>query len=125
MLHTKCQPNDAKKFMYVGDEKLVEVKAIEHFRLLLKTEIYLGLKETFIVPTFRHNLVSIYILDKLGYICSFRNSQFSLYLNSNIVGIAGFENLYLLDIVASYYETLHVSSCGTKRKLTNENSATL
>ena len=102
MLHTKSQPNDAEKFIYVGDEKSVEVKDIEHFRLLLKTEIYLGLKETFIVPSFRHNLVSIYILDKLGFICSFRNSQFSLYLNSNIVGIdslSGFENLYLLDIV--------------------------
>ena len=67
-------------------------------------------------------------MDKLGYICSFENSQFSLYLNSNILGIgslSGFDNLYLLDIIASYYETLHVSSCGTKRKWTNENSTTL
>ena len=31
----------------------------------------------------------------------------------------------MLDIIVSYYETLHVSSRGTKRKLTNENSATL
>ena len=31
----------------------------------------------------------------------------------------------MLDIITSYYETLHVSSRGTKRKLTNENSATL
>ena len=42
-----------------------------------------------------------------------------------LVFISGFENLYLLDITASYYETLHVSSCGTKRKLTDENSTTL
>ena len=61
-------------------------------------------------------------------IYSFKNSQFSLYLNSNIVGtgsLSGFGNLYLLGIIASYYETLHVSSRGTKRKLTNENVATL
>ena len=88
----------------------------------------MDLKETFIVLSFRRNLVSIYLLDKMGYTRSFENNQFSLYLNSNIVGTgssSGFDNLYLFDIIVSYYETLHVSSCGTKRKLTNENSATL
>ena len=58
----------------------------------------------------------------------YKNNQFSLYLNSNIVGtssLSGFDNLYLLDIIASYYETLNISSRGTKRKLTNENSMTL
>ena len=42
-----------------------------------------------------------------------------------LIFLSGFDNLYLLDIIASYYETLHVSLCGTKRKLTNENSTTL
>ena len=121
-------PNDAKRFIYVGNGKSMEVEAIGHFRLLLRIEIYLDLKETFIVPSFRRNLVYISILDKFSYTCSFGNSQFSLYLNSNIVStgsLLGFDNLYLLDIIASYYETLHVSSHGTKRKLTNENSTTL
>ena len=36
-----------------------------------------------------------------------------------------FENLYLLNIIASYNKTLHASSCGTKRKLTNKKSVTL
>ena len=52
-------PNDAKRFIYVGDGKSVEVEAIGHFRLLLKTRIYLDLKETFIVPSFKRNLVFI------------------------------------------------------------------
>ena len=80
------------------------------------------------MPSFRRNLVFIFVLDKLGYTCSLRHSQLSLYLSSNIVGIGSlseFDNLYLLNIIVSYYETLHVSSCGTKRKLTNENFATL
>ena len=34
-------------------------------------------------------------------------------------------NLYLLDIIVSYNESLHVESRGTKRKLSNDNSATL
>ena len=125
---SKRAPNDAERFIYMSDEKSMEVEAIEHFRLLLNTRIYLDLKDTFIVLSFRRNLVFIFVLDKLGYTCSFGNSQFSLYLNSNIVGtgsLSGFENLYSLDIIASYHETLHVSSHGTKRKLTNENFATL
>ena len=39
-------PNDAERFIYVGDGKSMEVEAIGHFRLLLKTGIYLDLKET-------------------------------------------------------------------------------
>ena len=64
----------------------------------------------------------------MGYTCSFGNSQFSLYLNSNNIGIdilSRFNNLYLLNIIVLYYETFHVSSRGTKRKLTNEYYTTL
>ena len=35
------------------------------------------------------------------------------------------DNLYMLDIVASYHETLQLSTRGVKRKLTNENSSSL
>ena len=74
----------------------MEVKTIGPFRLLSKTRIYLNLKETFIVLSFRQNLVSISILDILGYTCSFENSQFNLYLNSNNVdtgSLSGFDDL--------------------------------
>ena len=67
-------PNDAKRFIYVGIGKSMEVEAIGHFRLLLKTEIYLDLKETFIIPSFRRNLVSNSVLDKRDYTCSFENN---------------------------------------------------
>ena len=77
----------------MGDGKSVEVEAIGNFRLLLKTGIYLDLKETFIVPSFRGNLVSIFVLDKLGYTCSFENSKFCLCLNSNIVGAGSLSGL--------------------------------
>ena len=122
------KPNDAERFIYMGDGKSVIVEAIGIFRLLLETGFYLDLKETHVVPSFRRNLVSISILDKSGYSCSFRNNKFSLFLNSNIVGtgsLSFYDNLYLLDTIASFNETLHVELCGTKRKLTNENSALL
>ena len=41
-------PNNAKISIYVSDGKSMEVEAIGHFRLLLKTEINLDLKEMFI-----------------------------------------------------------------------------
>jgi len=112
----------------VGDEKSVEVEAIGHFRLLLGTGLYLDLKDTFIVLSFRQNLVSVSLLDKFGYHCSLGNNQFSLSLNSNIIGTGSLsihDNFYLLDTIASYNKILHVDSRGTKRKLNKENSARL
>ena len=72
--------NDAERFIYVDNGKSMEVEAIGHFRLLLKTKIYLNLKETFIVPSFKRNLVSNSVLDKMGYTCSFENNQLVLIL---------------------------------------------
>ena len=79
--------------------------------------------ETYVVPSFRRNLISISVFDKFGSYCLFRNSKFSLSLNSNVIGIGSLsvhDNLYLLDIVALFNETLYTSTSGTKRKLTNK-----
>jgi len=67
-------------------------------------------------------------LDKSGYSCSFRNNEFSLSFNSNIVGtgsLLAYDNLYLLDIVTTYNETLNTESHGTKRKIDNTQSGAL
>ena len=82
----------------------------------------------FVVPSFRRNLVSISILDKYGYSCSFGNNKFSLFQNSNLVSTGSLsyvDNFYMLDTVASYHETLQLSTRGVKIKLTNENSSSL
>ena len=97
-------------------------------RLLLKTEFYLDFNETFIVSSFRRNLISISTLDKSGYSCSFGNENFSLFHDSKLVGsgsLSGYDNLYSTDIVASFNESFHLSTRGVKRKLTTENSTTL
>jgi transposase InsO family protein len=122
------KPSDGERYIYVGDGKTVEVEAIGKFRLLLKTGFYLDLDETFIVPSFRRNLISISALDKSGYSCSFGNGIFSLFHDSKLVGsgsLSGYDNLYLIDTIASFNESLHVSTRGVKRKLTCENSASL
>ena len=55
----------------MGDGKSVEVEVIGHFTLLLCIGLYLNLKDTFFVPSFGRNLISVSYLDKSGYSCSF------------------------------------------------------
>ena len=122
------KPSDDERNIYVGDGNPVEVEAIGTFRLLLRTGFYLDLIETRVVPSLRRNLVSVPILDISGYCCSFRNGKVILYQNSNLVGsgpLLRYDNLYLLDTIASFNGSLHVSTIGLKRKLTSENSDSL
>jgi transposase InsO family protein len=122
------KPSDDERFIFVGDGNKVEVEAIGTYRLLLKSGFYLNLYETFVVPSFRRNLISISALDKYGFICTFGNGKFSLFHDSKQVGsgfLSVYDNLYSLDINSSYIEALHVDTNSKKRKLTNENSATL
>jgi len=96
--------------------------------LLLGTRYYLDLIDTFVVSSFGWSLVSVFALDKSGYSCSFGNNKFLLSINLNMVGTSSlicYDNLYLLEIIASYQETLQASSCGTKRKINHENSGSL
>ena len=117
-----------ERYIYIGDGKSVEVKAIGMFILLLRTRFYLELNETFIVLSFRRNLISNFALDKFGYSCSFGNSKFSIFQDSKLVGTSSlsvYDNLYLLDTITSFNKSLHISTRGVKHKLTNKNSASL
>jgi hypothetical protein len=104
------KPRDDERYIYVGDGNKAKVEVIRHFRLLMKTDLYLDLYDIFVVPSFRRNLISISALDKLGFSCSFGDEKFGLYRHSNMVA-SGFlsvmDNLYALDNIASYNETLN------------------
>ncbi|CAJ2672347.1 unnamed protein product [Trifolium pratense] len=107
-------PSDAERFIYVGDGNKVAVEAIGTFRLLLKTGFHLDLVETFVAPSIRRNLISISILDKSGYTCSFGNNKFSLSYDSNVVGYGSLnDNLYMLDIECPYNKIMQVESHGS------------
>lgn len=81
--------------------------------------------ETFVLPSIRRNLISISILDKSGYTCSFGNNKFSLSYDSNVVGYDSLnDNLDMFDIKYPYNKIMQIESHGTKRKL-NENSVNL
>ena len=114
-----CKPIDTKRCIYVGDGQLLEIEAVNHFRLLLRIGYYLDLINTFVVLSFRWNLIFVFVLDKSSYSCSFEDNQFLLSINSNVIGtslLIYYDNLYSLDTITSYQETLHASSCCTKWK---------
>jgi len=107
-------PSDVERFIYVADGNKVTVEAVGTFRLCSKTELFLDLFETFYVPSFRRNLVSVSRLDKSGYHCSFKNNKVSLFQNSNIICSAFLiDNLYKLDLNFCN-KILQTSSRGTK-----------
>ncbi len=86
----------------------------------------MDLNETFVVPSFRRNLISVSVLDKFGFSCSFGNGIFSLFHDSKLVGSGSLllnDNLYTIVSIASYNEFLQLSSRVIKRKATKENSA--
>ncbi|RVW63854.1 Retrovirus-related Pol polyprotein from transposon TNT 1-94 [Vitis vinifera] len=68
-------PTDGERYIYVGNGNKAVVKAIGLFRLQLYYGCTLDLEETFVVPSFRRNLISVSCLDKFGYYCSFRNGM--------------------------------------------------
>ena len=58
--------------------------------------------ETYVASYARWKLIYIYILDKFGYYCSFRNNKVSLSYDSNV----DYESL--IDIECSYCKHIHV-----------------
>ena len=78
-------PSDEEKYIHMGIGNSAEVQGIGTSKLLLRTDFYLDLKNTFIVPSFRRNFVSISVLDKEGYFCSFGNRKCDLYSDSALI----------------------------------------
>jgi GAG-pre-integrase domain len=94
----------------------------------LKTGLYLNLFDTFVVSSFRWNLISIFALVKLDFSCSFGDEKFILYQHSNMVA-SGFlsvmDNLYALDTIASHNETLNKQTRNVRQKLTHQDSVAI
>ena len=112
-------PTDGERYIYVGNDNKVAVKVIGLFRLQLDFGCTLDLEETFVVPSFRRNLIYVSCLDKCGYYCSFRNGMVSLYWNLNVIGTGSLsDKLYKLNIKATNgNETLHSSNYVIKQKI--------
>ena len=95
--------------------------------MILDSDFKLMLKDTFYVPSFRRNLVSVSCLDSYDYSFEIKTNVISMFLNSNKVGYCHMSNgLYKLslspnDIYVAYMAEKVVS----KRPLPKEESHAL
>ncbi|RDY07775.1 hypothetical protein CR513_08064, partial [Mucuna pruriens] len=78
-------PSDDERFIFLEDDNKVAIETIGTFMLQLKIGFHLDLFETFIVPSFRRNLISISSLDKFSFSYSFGNNKRKLIENSIIL----------------------------------------
>ncbi|KAF7839555.1 Retrovirus-related Pol polyprotein from transposon TNT 1-94 [Senna tora] len=110
----------------VGNGDDVEVQHIGNVVLILDNCYELVLKDTFYIPPFRRNLVSISALDNVGYEFNFRNNKVEIFYDSEKIGecvLTG--GLYKL-CTSLGNECLHVENCSTnKRSKTKDKSFVL
>ena len=114
--------NNSERYIYVGNGKIVQFETIVVFKLLLKIKFYLNFNETFIVLSFQWNLI-FSILDKFNYFCLFENWKFKLFHDLKLIdsdSLLYYDNLYLINTIISFNESLHLSTRRAKRKLINK-----
>ena len=122
------KPRSEEKYVFTGSDTSSRVEGIETFRLLLNTGHFVDLIDTFVVPTFRCNLVSLYTLDKFGYTYTFRNRKFNISYVESVNGIESLlldSNMYLLNFITSSNLILHTSMRGSKLKSPSMNTYSL
>ena len=111
----------------MGNNEKADVMFVGDVILILDSGFRLMLKDTFYVPSFRRNLVSVSCLDMYDYSFEIKSNVISLFLNSNKVGCCYMSNgLYRLclspnDIYVAYTAGKVVS----KRPLPKEQSYAL
>ena len=96
--------------------------------MLLNTGHFVDLIDTFVVPTFRRNLVSVSTLDKSSYTFTFGNRKVSIKYEDNVIGTGTLlqdSNLYLLNIVTPSNSILHTTMRRSKLKSPSSNSYSL
>ena len=123
-LHCR-KPISEEKYVFTGIDTSVRVERFGTFRLLLNTGHFFYLIDTFVVSTFRRNLVSISTLDKFGYTCTFGNRKVSIKYEDNIIGTGSLlkhNNLYCYFIQLNFLDT---SMRGRKLKSLSSNSYSL
>ena len=106
--------------MYMGDSTRVQVDFLGVVRFQLSTIIFLELQDVVYKPSIRRNLISLPILDRLGYSFLFGTGKVKLQQDSLLIDtrvLCG--NLYILELSAllSVYVTLTVNTSSSSKRL--------
>ena len=126
-LINRRKPNQDESRLTVGNNEKANDVFVGDVILILDSGFRLMLKDTFYVPSFRRNLVSVSCLDKYDYSFEIKSNVISLFLDSNKVECCYMSNgLYRLclspnDIYVAYTTEKVVS----KRPLPKEQSYAL
>ena len=83
---SKRSPTSLEQYVYMGDGTRVKVDFLEVVRLRLSTGNFLELQDVAFIPSIRRNLISVPILDRLGYSFIFGTRKFKLYQDSLLIG---------------------------------------
>jgi hypothetical protein len=110
--------------IYSGNGMRSHVKAVGIFRLFLENGYILDLVNTFYVPSFSKNLISISKLVPLGFEFNFIGSNVYLFKNSTDIGSGILVNgLYKLNLNPIYEQSLlSMHDIGSKRNIIDESS---
>ncbi|KAF7826504.1 Retrovirus-related Pol polyprotein from transposon TNT 1-94 [Senna tora] len=113
-------PIERESKLKVGNGGDVEVQYVGKVVVTLDSGFQLVLKDTFYIPSFRRNLVSISSLDKDGYCFNFGNNKVGIFYDFEMVGECVLsDGLYKL-CSSLNNECLHVETCSTKRSKTKD-----
>ena len=108
------KPNKDESKLTVGNNEKAEVMFVGDVILVLDSGFKLMLKDTFYVPSFRRNLVSVSCLDSNDYSFEIKSNVISIFLNSNKVGCCHMSNgLYRLSLSP---DDIYVAYTAKKKK---------
>ena len=121
------KPNQDESRLTIGNNEKADVVFVRDVILILDSGFRLMLKDTFYVPSFRRNLVSVSCLDKYDYYFEIKSNVISLFLDSNKVGCCYMSNgLYRLCLSPKYiYVAYTAEKVVSKRPLPKEQSYAL
>ena len=121
------KPNKDESKLTVGNNEKADVMFVGDVILILDSGFKLMLKDTFYVPSFRRNLVSVSCLDSYDYSFEIKSNVISIFLNSNKVGCCHMSNgLYRLSLSPNdVYVAYTAEKVVSKRPLPKEESYAL
>ena len=83
---SRRSPTSLEQYVYMGDGTRVQIDILGVFRLQLSTENILELRDVAYIPSIRRILISIPILDRLGYSFFFLTGKVNLYQDFLLIG---------------------------------------
>ena len=81
------KPSEKESKLKVGSDIGIDVEHIGVAVLELDSGFQLVLDNVFCVPSFRRNLISLSVLDKVGYSFTFENKRVDMIYDSKVIGI--------------------------------------